>query len=178
MIGLTYREATPADSAAIAAFVKQAFRGDSSRKGWTTEADLVSDDRIDANGVTAKINTPRSAILLAYDDNSQLTACCEVACKENSLGYLGLFAVDPERQGGGIGRLVLEHAEKYAREKLGATKMEMTVIWTREELLTWYERRGYTRTTETRPFPYAHLVNGKALRDDLHFIVLDKELRA
>jgi GNAT superfamily N-acetyltransferase len=174
---LSFRKATPADVQIILPLVRSAYRGDDSRAGWTTEADLVADERIDAAGVLVKINEPNGALLLAYDDAGSLVACCEVLGKPSSgVAYFGLFAVTPRLQGGGIGRQVLEEAERFAREAWGVSTMEMCVIWTREELIAWYGRRGYRRTGETRPFPYKELVNGVALRDDLHFEVLEKDL--
>ncbi|POR32202.1 Uncharacterized protein TPAR_07583 [Tolypocladium paradoxum] len=100
------------------------------------------------------------------------------AATPDYLAYFGLFAVDPTRHAGGIGRSILARAKAHARGTWGVRRLEMWVIWTREELISWYVRRGYTRTERTMPFPYAHLVNGRALRDDLHFAVLDKVLCA
>lgn len=96
--------------------------------------------------------------------------------KDDERAYFGLFAVSPKLQAGGIGRQVLQQAEEYAKKEWGTKIMTMTVIWTREELIAWYMRRGYTRTGEKSPFPYAELYNGKALRDDLYFDHLEKAL--
>lgn len=176
---LTVRKATPADIPALLALVKSAYRGEDSRQGWTTEADLVADERIDEAGLLAKITAPGSTVLLATTETEDLLACCEVVRHPppSDLSYFGLFAVNPRLQNGGIGRKVLAEAERYAREEMGAARMEMTVVWLREELIAWYVRRGYVVVEgEKRPFPYEHLVNGKALRDDLYFIVLQKDL--
>lgn len=182
---LTVRKATPADIPTLLALVKSAYRGDDSRQGWTTEADLVADERIDEAGLLAKITAPGSTVLLATTNHNataeeeDLLACCEVVrhAPPSDLSYFGLFAVNPRLQNGGIGRKVLAEAERFAREEMGAARMEMTVVWLREELIAWYVRRGYVVVEgEKRPFPYEHLVNGKALRDDLYFIVLRKDL--
>lgn len=173
---LTFRVANANDVPAILTLVRSAYRGDASRTGWTTEADLVADERIDASGVLSKINDPQGVILLAHDAAGSLASCCEVLKRDSSLAYFGLFAVDPVRQAGGIGRQVLAEAERYAREVFEVGRLEMSVIWMREELISWYVRRGYVKTEETRAFPYEHLVNGKALRDDLHFSILVKDL--
>ena len=173
---LTYRKATEHDARDVQALVKSAYRGDSSRQGWTTEADLVADDRIDEAGVIAKINQHNGFVLVVHDAFGALAGCCEVLGKEDGIGYFGMFAVDPTRQAAGLGRKILAQAEKLARDDLGVRTMEMTVIWPRKELIDWYVRRGYARTQRTAPFPYAHLVNGKALRDDLYFVVLEKAL--
>lgn len=173
---LTFREATIADTPNILPLVRSAYRGDSSRKGWTTEADLVADERIDENGIAEKISGSDSVILLAHDDQGVLAGCCEIAKKDTLHAYFGLFAVDPKRQTGGFGKLILSQAEEYAKKVWGVEKLEMCVIWTRDELISWYIRRGYVRTDRTMPFPYADLVNGRALRDDLYFSVLEKSL--
>jgi ribosomal protein S18 acetylase RimI-like enzyme len=173
---LRYRTAAPGDADAVLALVRRAYRGESSRKGWTTEADLLDDQRIDLPGVQNKITRPDGFVLLAEDEIATLVACCEVAARPGALGYFGMFAVEPQLQAGGVGRQVLAEAERRAREDLGATQMEMGVIAQRTELIAWYERRGYRRTGETWPFPYHELIEGRALRDDLYFVVLRKAL--
>ncbi|KAK5994779.1 hypothetical protein PT974_03162 [Cladobotryum mycophilum] len=157
-ITLSIREATPKDAPAIVALVRSAYRGESSRSGWTTEADLVDDERIDVVGVLKKIDEPLGIILLIQDQSGTLIACCELLRRDDVLGYFGLFAVDPTRQAGGIGRFVLSEAETYAKKVWGLNQLEMTVIWTREELIAWYIRRGYIKLEETRPFPYTQLM--------------------
>lgn len=178
---LTFRKATPSDTPALLALVKSAYRGESSRQGWTTEADFITDERIDLAGLLAKITAPGGVVLLATSAGApdQLLACCEVLRHPapSDLSYFGLFAVNPQLQNGGIGRQVLAEAERYAREEMGASRMEMQVVWLREELIAWYVRRGYVHVEgEKRPFPYEELVNGEALRDDLYFLVLRKDL--
>ncbi|KAK7748128.1 hypothetical protein SLS53_001382 [Cytospora paraplurivora] len=184
---LTFRKATPADAPVVLKLVRSAYRGDSSRQGWTTEADLLADERIDEAGVLAKISEPDGAVILAFTSDHPEPGsgggplgCCEVLrypSETGELAYFGMFAVDPKLQAGGIGKRLLREAETYAVEVLGARRMEMTVIWLRDELIDWYVRRGYVLVEgEKRPFDYEHLVNGKALRDDLYFLVLRKEL--
>jgi ribosomal protein S18 acetylase RimI-like enzyme len=180
-VTLSFRTATSEDIPSLLPLIKRAYRGEASRQGWTTEADLVADDRIDAAGLLAKISAPAGAVLVATDSSSSSSgpfiSCCELLHQPGSKrAYFGLFAVDPLLQGGGIGKTVLAHAEDYARRTWGVETMEMTVIWTRSELIAWYERRGYRKTGERREFPYEGLVNGEALRDDLWFEVLVKDL--
>ncbi|EHK44473.1 hypothetical protein TRIATDRAFT_151086 [Trichoderma atroviride IMI 206040] len=175
-ISLSVRKALPEDAPTVLALVRSAYRGESSRAGWTTEADLVDDQRIDETGLLTKINEPFGAVLVAHDETGEMIACCEVLKKNDTVGYFGLFAVNPLRQAGGIGRTVLAKAEEYAKQTWGLSEMQMTVIWTRIELIDWYVRRGYTRTDKKEPFPYGSLVGGEALRDDLYFSVLVKAL--
>ena len=173
---LTYRRATPDDSLALLALIGSAYRGDASRTGWTTEADLLEGDRINEEGILAKIKEANGTVLLSHDSDGQLVACCELLKQNDDLGYFGLFAVDPNRQAGGFGRKVLAYAETFAKETWGFKKLEMSVIFTRNELIDWYIRRGYTKTEKTKPFPYEELEDHGALRDDLHFVILEKEL--
>lgn len=178
---LNFRNATSDDVELLLPLIQSAYRGEESRAGWTTEADLASGARIDAAGLLEKIETPNSVILVVADEQDKLVSCCEVVWREDAqVGYFGLFAVDPKRQGGGVGRQVLAYAENYARREWGAPRMEMWVLWQREEIIAYYTRRGYKKTGEQRPFPHESLArfNGKALRDDLYFEVLVKDLAA
>jgi ribosomal protein S18 acetylase RimI-like enzyme len=95
--------------------------------------------------------------------------------RQGGSGYFGMFAVDPELQGGGLGKTVLAEAERIAREQWQCGAMRMTVIEQRAELIAWYERRGYRRTGEYQPFPYGDERFGIPRRDDLRFEVLLKE---
>ncbi|KAI1501900.1 putative acetyltransferase [Biscogniauxia marginata] len=175
-INLQFRIATLDDASRLQALVQSAYRGETSRQGWTTEADLLTDDRINVEGIIAKITKPDSAVLLATDDGGALVSCCEIFKRSADVAYFGMFAVDPRRQGGGLGRQVLTYTEDYCRRAWGVKKLELGVIWSREELISWYLRRGFRKTGESRPFPYEELVNGTTLQDDLHFEVFEKDL--
>ncbi|MEU8341953.1 GNAT family N-acetyltransferase [Spirillospora sp. NPDC048832] len=170
----TFRTAVPADVPALVALVESAYRGDASRAGWTTEADLLGGQRTDAEAVTGVVTGPGSIMLVA-ETGGALAACCQL---ENRGGhaYFGMFAVDPSRQGGGLGKRVLAEAERVAREEWHADEMHMTVITAREELIAWYVRRGYARTGEKSPFPYGDERFGLPKRDDLEFELLVKKL--
>jgi ribosomal protein S18 acetylase RimI-like enzyme len=169
-----FRAAAPADADAIVALVESAYRGDASRVGWTTEADILDGRRTGADDVLAQIARPRSRILLA-ERNNELLACAHVA-DEDGAGYFGMFSVRPGLQNGGIGKAVLAEAERIAREEWELPSMRMTVIDIRDELIAWYERRGYRRTGITKPFPYGDARFGIPKRDDLRFEILEKML--
>lgn len=174
---LSFRRATSDDVTAVLALVASAYRGEASREGWTTEADLLEGDRISAKGILTKITEPNGAVLVAHDEDSRLASCCELLRQGDDRTYFGLFAVVPKRQAGGLERQMLAQAEAFAKETWGVKIMEMSVIFTREELIAWYVRRGYKVTGRTKPFPYEELENGGgALRDDLYFVILEKEL--
>jgi ribosomal protein S18 acetylase RimI-like enzyme len=169
-----FRFACLDDAPSIVALVESAYRGDSSRVGWTTEADILGGQRTDMDEVTAIINSASARLLLAHC-NEQLTGCVLVR-DENSSAYIGMLAIRPDYQAHGLGRKLLGRAEQYAYETWGATVARMTVIIQREELIRYYERRGYCRTKHREPFPYGDPRFGLPKRPDLEFIVLEKQL--
>ncbi|KAF1695605.1 GNAT family N-acetyltransferase [Pseudoxanthomonas jiangsuensis] len=173
---LAFRHANPADIPALVDLVTSAYRGDASRAGWTTEADLLDGQRIDPQVLAADIARPRSVVLLAERDGA-LLACAHVA-EEDGAGYFGMFAVRPELQGGGVGKAMLAQAERIAGEDWSLATMRMTVIDVRDSLIAFYQRRGYVRTGILKPFPYGDERFGIPLRDDLRFEVLEKDLGA
>ncbi|MEO6801416.1 MAG: GNAT family N-acetyltransferase [Rhodanobacter sp.] len=170
---ISFRRAVAADVPAIVALVESAYRGESGLRGWTTESHLLDGQRTDAADVAALIARPDSRILLAERDG-QLKASCHVE-RQGSAGYFGMFAVDPGEQGSGLGKQALAEAERLARDEWQCRAMRMTVIVQREELIAWYERRGYRRTGEYQPFPYGNERFGIPRRDDLRFEVLLKD---
>jgi GNAT superfamily N-acetyltransferase len=175
MPDLEFRDAVAADAPAVRSLVVRSYRGESSRTGWTTEADILTDERIDLPGVEQKIAAPDGFVLLGHGAG-ELVACCELRRSGAQVAYFGLFAVEPRYQAGGIGRRVLDHAERLAVRRWAVTAMELQVIAQRTDLIAWYRRRGYSPTGERRSFPFDALVNGVALRSDLYFAVLAKEL--
>lgn len=171
---LSFRAARAEDVPAILALVESAYRGDSSRAGWTTEADFLEGRRTDSDDIESVLSREQSQILLAERDG-QLVACANVAV-EDGAGYFGMFSVVPTLQGKGIGSLVLAEAERIAAEAWSCPTMRMTVIDIRDDLIPYYERRGYRRTGIKKPFPYGDERFGLPKRDDLRFEVLEKPL--
>jgi ribosomal protein S18 acetylase RimI-like enzyme len=174
MTAPAFRAATEADIDAIVALVTSAYRGESSRAGWTTEADLLDGARIDPEVLRADIARAGSRVVLAERDGA-LLACAHVAV-DGDAGYFGMFSVVPWLQGGGIGKQVLAECERIVRDDWRLPAMRMTVIDVREELIAFYQRRGYRRTGITKPFPYGDARFGEPKRDDLRFEVLEKAL--
>jgi ribosomal protein S18 acetylase RimI-like enzyme len=163
----TINTASPADALALKALLEAAYRGDSARRGWNHEADILDDERTAPGEVEALLADPAVTILTARD-GAKLIGCVAVTVKGHALAYLGMLCVSPMLQSAGLGRQLLDAAEDHARA-LSIAAMEMTVIDSRDALIAWYERRGYVRTGETRPFP--------VLRDPpVTFVVLEKPL--
>jgi ribosomal protein S18 acetylase RimI-like enzyme len=159
--------ASPDDAPALKQLLESAYRGDSARRGWNHEADILDDERITIEEIEALFVDPAATLLVARD-GSDLVGCVAVTRRDPSLAYLGMLCVSPELQSAGLGRRLLDAAEQYARS-IGIAVMEMTVIDSRGVLIAWYERRGYIRSGETRPFPVP--------RDPpLSFVVLEKPL--
>jgi GNAT superfamily N-acetyltransferase len=174
LASIAFRAASAADVAALVPLVTSAYRGETSRAGWTTEADLLDGNRIVPEVLLDDIRRPRSRILLAERDGS-LLGCAHVEARGDA-GYFGMFAVLPQLQRAGLGRAILAEAERIVRGDWQLPRMRMTVIDLRAELIAWYERRGYHRTGETLPFPATDPRFGLPRRNDLRFAVLEKEL--
>jgi len=170
-----FRAAAAADVEAVVALVESAYRGESGLRGWTTESHLLDGRRTDALEVAETIARPDSLILLAERDG-RLLASCHVE-RHGEGAYFGMFAVDPAQQGAGVGKAVLAEAERHARDAWRCRTMHMTVIVQRDELIAWYQRRGYRRTGEHKPFPYGDERFGIPRRDDLRFEILIKDLQ-
>jgi len=149
---LAIRSAIPADLDALHPLIQRAYRGESARVGWTHEADLLEGERIDRAMLAALLDDPAERILTA-ERNGELIGCVRVADLGGARAYLGLLCVAPELQAGGVGRKLIEAAERTARDGFGATAIEMTVIEGRAELIAYYQRRGYALTGERRDFP-------------------------
>lgn len=168
------RTATHRDVAALHALVERAYRGDSARAGWTHEADLLDGQRTDPAALHAIIDDPRQTILIAVTDDD-IAGCVQLSRVDAATAYLGMLTVEPAGQGAGLGKALIAAAEARARAD-GATRVEMTVIEQRSELIAWYHRRGYLPTGEERPFPYGDARFGAPRRDDLVFVVLSRPI--
>jgi GNAT superfamily N-acetyltransferase len=147
---MTFRKAGLNDIHELTELVNSAYRGDQSKVGWTTEADLLGGQRTDAEKITEMISAPDSQIELAIE-NGDIQGCIYIK-KDNEYVYFGMLTVRPTLQNKGAGKLLLSRLEDLTRE-WGYQKIRMTVISQREELIAFYQRRGFNFTGETEPFP-------------------------
>jgi GNAT superfamily N-acetyltransferase len=168
------RAAIAADAPALVALVNSAYRGDSSKAGWTTEADLLDGQRIDVERLAETIAAADNVVLL-HERDDVLLGCVHLERTGDDC-HLGMLTVRPGLQGAGLGRHLLEAAERWAIQHWSTRSMYMRVIAQRVELIGWYARRGYRPTGERKPFPYGDERFGLPRRADLVFEVLSKNL--
>lgn len=145
-----FRKAEMHEADFIAVLVNSGYRGETSKTGWTTEADLLDGTRTNKADIENMIGQPGSMVLLCTEGADIIgTAHLELRGGECQLGML---VVKPGLQDRGIGRQLMQAAENMARETWGVRRIAMTVISIRHELIAYYERRGYRRTGRTTPF--------------------------
>ncbi len=174
-VDLIFRCATAADVDAIVALVNSAYRGEASRAGWTTEADILGGQRTDAEEISRLIAEDGSAILLCLL-SGEIIGSVHVERVDATTVYMGMLVIRPLLQGQGLGRCLMDEAERFVRAEWGAARMQMQVITLRHELIAYYERRGYRRTGEIRSFPATDPRFGLPKVEGLIFEVLEKSL--
>jgi N-acetylglutamate synthase-like GNAT family acetyltransferase len=166
--------ATEQDIPQLNILVNSAYRGDSSRKGWTTEADFLEGIRVDEQALKDLIAKPNAVIITYRKSPGQIIACVYLEKQEDNM-YLGMLTVNPELQANGLGKKLMEVAEDYAKGQQSKAVV-MTVITQRDELIAWYNRRGYHSTGEKKPFPNDPRFGIPKI--PLEFVVMKKELTA
>jgi ribosomal protein S18 acetylase RimI-like enzyme len=167
----TFRIARPDDAEAIAQLVNQAFRPRTGAEGWTHEAHLVAGDRIDPAQVLRALVADDTALLLGMAGDA-IVACVQVELTGNS-ARIGMLAVAPDRQGGGLGKAMLAQAEAHAVQRWQVEKFVMRVLSARVELLAFYLRRGYRRSGEVSDYPVS--AAGVPLQAELKIETLEKD---
>lgn len=167
---------TPAsieDIPQLVSLVNSAYRGEASKKGWTTEADLLDGIRTDEASLYIIMNKPSAVFLKYLNDKNEITGCVYLEKNKDEL-YLGMLSVSPEAQAQGIGKKLMKASEDHAQQH-GLKAVVMTVISVRTELIVWYERRGYKRTGQIEPFPYD--TKSGVPTQPLQFIIMKKLLK-
>ena len=158
------------DIPALTVLINSAYRGETSKKGWTTEANLLEGKRTDEQEMTEIFLDPKNTIL-KYTEKDQIIGSVLLVEKGSQL-YLGMLTVSPELQNSGIGKKMLAEAENHAKA-LGLSSIIMTVISVREELIAWYKRHGYVDTGEREAFPVSE-IHVTISEKPLEFIYLEK----
>ena len=137
------------DLASLSSFVNRAYRGDSARLGWTHEADLLGGTRVDESLLAEENARGVSLVLARLED--ELVGCYHFEMIDAETAYVGMITVEPTKQGGGLGKTLLENAFARARS-LGAQRINLTVMADRQELIAYYQRRGFLLTGQQHPF--------------------------
>ena len=168
--------AVEADYPAIIDLANLAYRGTGPSASWNIE-NFIEGQRLNDSLLREDLAAKPGAHLLTYRDtlDGPLLGTVWLDPRKDGIWYLGLLTIHPDLQKRKLGRTLLTAAEDFAKQR-GARRVQMTVVNVRDILIAWYERRGYTLTGETRPFPYGDERFGKPTRDDLYFVVLQKDI--
>lgn len=156
-------KATLQDIPSLNILINSAYRGETSKIGWTTEAHLLEGKRTTEEELTEIILDSKNTFL-KFTENDQIIGSVLLVEKEYQL-YVGMLTVSPELQNSGIGKKMLAEAENHAKS-LGLSTLSMTVVSVRTELIAWYKRHGYVDTGKREPFPSS----------DIHINISDKPL--
>jgi len=175
MTVLIIRPAQAQDADAISALVNRAYRGDSSRAGWTTEADLLDGKRTTTEDVLALLNRHDVVMLCGWVDEVLMVTLCAEWHAEEQVAHLGMIAVEPSAQNRGYGKQMILAAEQLAVARWGARASQMAVVSVRQTLIAFYQRLGYQATGERRPFPHLPEM-WQAKVDNMQLMTLQKEL--
>lgn len=168
--------AVEADYPAIIDLANLAYRGTGPSASWNIE-NFIEGQRLNDSLLREDLAAKPEAHLLTYRDalDGPLLGTVWLDPGKDGVWYFGLLTIHPELQKRKLGRTLLAAAEDFARAR-GARRIQMTVVNVRDILIAWYERRGYTLTGEIRPFPYGDDRFGRPTRDDLYFVVLQKDI--
>lgn len=168
---MKFRQADKNDISSLNKLVNSAYRGETSKKGWTTEAELLDGIRTDETSLEEMINRSNAVILIAETGND-IEGCVFLEKQADKL-YLGMLTVKPELQGKGIGAKLMAASELHAKQ-LGCNKISMTVITVRDTLISYYQRKGYKATGEKKPFPSDPKFG--IPKQPLEFLVMEKAI--
>lgn len=175
MTALIIKPAQMQDADVISALVNRAYRGDSSRAGWTTEADLLDGKRTTTSDVQALLNRQDVEILTGWVANTLMVTLCAEWHAEAQLAQLGMIAVEPTAQNRGYGKQIILAAEQLAVARWGARASQMAVVSVRQTLIAFYQRLGYQATGELKPFPHQPEM-WQAKVDNMQLMTLQKAL--
>ena len=165
--------ATTEDIPQLVALINSAYRGEESKKGWTTEADIIQGAlRIDEPALTELINVQGARFLKFANEQNRIDGCVYLH-KIGEDMYLGMLSVSPGLQANGIGKQLMNEAEIHAK-KLNSVRIFMRVISLRHELIQWYEKQGYHQTEQREPFP-ADTRFGTPLQP-VEFMIMEKRI--
>ncbi|HEY2727929.1 MAG TPA: GNAT family N-acetyltransferase [Parafilimonas sp.] len=160
------------DITALNILVNSAYRDESSKQGWTTEAGILDGIRTDEASLK-EMMLQSSSFILKYEEDNKITGCVYLR-KEKDKMYLGMLTVSPLIQNKGIGKILLSASEDEACKR-NCNSIFMSVISIRTELINWYKKYGYYDTGIKKPFPENDPRFGIP-KTHLEFIILEKSI--
>jgi ribosomal protein S18 acetylase RimI-like enzyme len=172
------RKAEPADYAEVIDLANLAYRGrEGAVASWNIEKGIVGGQRLDDSLLKEELAAKPAGALLVYCEEADgpLLGTAWLNPESDQIWSMGLLTVRPELQNQHLGRRLLAAAETYASDR-GAKRMRIGVLHVRDTLIAWYERRGYRATGETEPYPSDDPRFGTPLRDNLHFLIMEKQI--
>lgn len=162
--------ASQQDIPALVTLINSAYRGEGSKQGWTTEADLIQGLRTDEENLGEIIADPDTTFLKYSNEEGKIVGCMRLQQQQDRL-YLGMLTVSPVLQAQGLGKKLLKAADEMALAKK-CRSIFMTVFSVRSELVAWYERHGYQKTGKVIPFK--HNEKFEVVAQELEFFELEK----
>ena len=171
---LEIRKASAVDTSELSELINRAYRGDESKMGWTTEADLLDGQRTDPESLKLQLSPEGNVMLMFFLKDTRVG--CVFLQNRGDRGYLGMLTVEPRAQASGLGKKLMTAAEAWMSANWGVSLVELRVIQQRTELIAWYLRRGYRDTGRREPFPYGDSKAGLPKIKDLGFVVLEKTI--
>lgn len=172
------RKAIESDYAEVIDLANLAYRGrEGAVASWNIEKGIVGGQRLDHSLLRDELAAKPDGALLVHREEADgpLLGTAWLNPESDGVWSMGLLTVRPELQNQQLGRRLLAAAEEYAKDR-GAKRMRIGVLHVRDTLIAWYERRGYRATGETEPFPANDARVGTPLRDNLHFLILEKAI--
>ena len=162
------------DIPSLVQLLNSAYRGESSKEGWTTEAGLIEGEVRTDEATLFELMQKEGVVFLRFvNDENKIIGCVNLQ-QHNDKMYLGMFSVSPKLQGGGIGKRLLAAAEQHA-VNTGCDMIYMHVISDRIELIDWYKRCGYVDTGRRKKFQQEELT-GRHLKP-LEFMIMEKQVK-
>jgi GNAT superfamily N-acetyltransferase len=133
---------------------------------YEAERFFVRGDRTDDADVLREM---AAGTFLVAIDGDEIAGCVH-ARAIGDVGVFGMLAVHPARQRQGLGRRLIEAAERHVAEH-GSRVMEILVVNLRDDLLRLYRQLGY-RDAGVRPYVHRPTIQ------PCHFVVMRKALEA
>jgi ribosomal protein S18 acetylase RimI-like enzyme len=149
-----FRIATEEDAPHLQNLIEAAFRFTDASIEWIGSPDLAKTFTMDMSVIVDRIASPENVFLIASDTpGGPAIACVNVFKKTPDYGRIALLAVDPTIQRGGLGKTVMNKAEKHLTGEFGVKRIGLNALETRKGLIAWYERQGYAKTGDVTRIP-------------------------